>query len=226
VFLDNDFVDGIERQSVQDGILSKFFMSRTFSFLRSNDLIYQPAIKSYMLGEAPPAFDLLFWNGDGTNLPAKMAVQYLRGLCQGDGFAQGTFQVFGEAVRLRDVKVPLCAIACETDHIAHWKGSYNGVRQMGSKDKTFILSQSGHIAGIVNPPSKGKYGHYVNDAAMTTPEAFMKGATFHQASWWPRWGAWLAERSGKQVSARVPGDSGVDILAHAPGTYVVAAPTA
>jgi polyhydroxyalkanoate synthase subunit PhaC len=226
VFLDNDFVDGIERQSVQDGILSKFFMSRTFSFLRSNDLIYQPAIKSYMLGEAPPAFDLLFWNGDGTNLPAKMAIQYLRGLCQGDGFAQGTFPVFGEAVRLKDVKVPLCAIACETDHIAHWKGSFNGVRQMGSKDKTFILSQSGHIAGIVNPPSKGKYGHYVNDGPMTTPEAFMKGATFHQASWWPRWGAWLAERSGKQVAARIPGDSGVDILAPAPGTYVVATPTA
>ncbi|MFM2390475.1 MAG: class poly(R)-hydroxyalkanoic acid synthase, partial [Pseudomonadota bacterium] len=91
VFLDNDFVDGIERQSMQDGVLSKFFMSRTFSYLRSNDLIYQPAIKSYMLGEAPPAFDLLFWNGDGTNLPATMAVQYLRGLCQGDGFAKGQF---------------------------------------------------------------------------------------------------------------------------------------
>jgi polyhydroxyalkanoate synthase subunit PhaC len=226
VFLDNDFVDGIERQSMQDGILSKFFMSRTFSFLRSNDLIYQPAIKSYMLGEAPPAFDLLFWNGDGTNLPAKMAIEYLRGLCQDDGFAQGIFKVFGEPVRLKDVKVPLCAIACETDHIAHWKGSFNGVRQMGSKDKTFILSQSGHIAGIVNPPSKGKYGHYVNDGPMTTPEAFLKGATFHQASWWPRWGAWLAERSGKQVPARVPGDSGGDILAPAPGTYVVATPTA
>jgi polyhydroxyalkanoate synthase subunit PhaC len=225
VFLDNDFVDGIERQSMQDGILSKFFMSRTFSFLRSNDLIYQPAIKSYMLGEAPPAFDLLFWNGDGTNLPAKMAVQYLRGLCQGDGFAQGTFPVFGEPVRLKDVKVPLCAIACETDHIAHWKGSFNGIRQMGAKDKTFILSQSGHIAGIVNPPSKGKYGHYVNDAPMTTPEAFMEGAEFHQASWWPRWGAWLAERSGKQIPARVPGDSGVEILTPAPGTYVVAVPT-
>jgi polyhydroxyalkanoate synthase subunit PhaC len=225
VFLDNDFVDGIERQSAQDGILSKFFMSRTFSFLRSNDLIYQPAIKSYMLGEAPPAFDLLFWNGDGTNLPAKMALEYLRGLCQDDGFAHGTFRVFGEAVRLKDVKVPLFAVACETDHIAHWKGSYNGFRQMGSKDKTFVLSQSGHISGIVNPPSKGKYGHYLNDAPMTTPEAFIKGAVFDQSSWWPRWGAWLAERSGKQVPARMPGDSGMEILAPAPGTYVTATPT-
>lgn len=225
VFLDNDFVDGIERQSMADGVLSKVFMSRTFSFLRSNDLIYQPAIKSYMLGEAPPAFDLLYWNGDGTNLPATMAVQYLRGLCQGDGFARGTFPVFGDPVSLSDVRLPLCAIACETDHIAPWRASYEGVRQMGSDDKTFILSQSGHIAGIVNPPSKGKYGHYVNAGLMVDASAWLEGATFEQASWWPRWGAWLAARSGEQVAARVPGDSGVEILAPAPGTYVGATPT-
>ncbi len=225
VFLDNDFVDGIERQSMADGVLSKFFMSRTFSFLRSNDLIYQPAIKSYMLGEAPPAFDLLYWNGDGTNLPATMAVQYLRGLCQGDGFAKGTFAVFGDPVSLSGVRVPLCAIACETDHIAPWRASYDGVRQMGSDDKTFILSQSGHISGIVNPPSKGKYGHYVNAGPMVDAAAWLDGATFEQASWWPRWGAWLAERSGPQVPARVPGDSGAEILAPAPGTYVGATPT-
>lgn len=226
VFLDNDFVDGIERQCAVDGILDRTFMSRTFSFLRSNDLIYQPAIKSYMMGEAPPAFDLLFWNGDGTNLPAKMAVEYLRGLCQADNFAKGKFPVFGEPVSLSGIKLPVCAIACETDHIAAWRGSYNGIRQFGSKDKTFIVSQSGHIAGIVNPPSKGKYGHYTNDAPMTTPDDFMAGATFHQGSWWPRWGAWLEERSGKQVPARIPGDSTNPVLAPAPGTYVSATPSA
>ena len=141
MFLNDDFVDGIERQTALDGILSRKFMSQTFSFLRSNDLIYTPAIKSYMLGEAPPAFDLLYWNGDGTNLPAKMAVEYLRGLCQSDGFAKGEFKVFGHPVSLADIKLPLCAIACETDHIAHWRGSFNGVKQMGSTDKTFILSR-------------------------------------------------------------------------------------
>jgi polyhydroxyalkanoate synthase len=220
VFLNDDFVDGIERQVAQDGILDKSFMSRTFSFLRSNDLIYQPAIRSYMMGEAPPAFDLLYWNGDGTNLPAKMSIEYLRGLCQADGLARGVFPVFGEPVKLGDLRLPLCAIACETDHIAAWRGSFNGVRQMGSKDKTFILSQSGHIAGIVNPPSKGKYGHYTNDGPMTTPEEWLKGATFHAGSWWPRWGAWLAARSGKQVAARVPGDATNPVIAPAPGTYV------
>jgi polyhydroxyalkanoate synthase subunit PhaC len=221
VFLNDDFVDGIQRQTERDGILSRFFMSRTFSFLRSNDLIYTPAIKSYMLGEAPPAFDLLYWNGDGTNLPAKMAVEYLRGLCQQDGFAQGEFKVFGKPVSLASVTVPLCAIACETDHIAHWKGSFNGIRQMGSTDKTFILSESGHIAGIVNPPSKDKYGHYTNDAPVAgEPEAWLKTATFHKGSWWPRWGEWLATHSGPMIKARQP----VDSLAPAPGTYVVATP--
>ncbi len=227
VFLDNDFVDGIERQSAQDGILSKVFMGKTFSFLRSNDLIYQPAIKSYMMGEAPPAFDLLYWNGDGTNLPARMAVEYLRGLCQDDGFAKGTFPVFGEQVCLSGVKVPMCAIACETDHIAHWRGSFNSMAQMGSKDKTFILSESGHIAGIINPPSKNKYGHYTSDAPVAgAPDDWKAGATFNKGSWWPKWCAWLGVRSGKKIKARIPGDSTNPVLCPAPGTYVTAMPGA
>jgi polyhydroxyalkanoate synthase len=225
VFLADDFIDGISRQVASDGILSKRFMGKTFSYLRSNDLIYGPAIKSYMLGEAPPAFDLLHWNGDGTNLPGKMAIEYIRDLCQLNGFARGVFPVFGKPVTLEGVKVPLCAIACETDHIAHWRGSFNGVKQMGSKDKTFIVSQSGHIAGIINPPSKGKYGHYTSDAPLEgEPDDWMKGATFTQGSWWPRWGAWLDERSGAQIPARQIGDSGHPELCPAPGTYVVAIP--
>ncbi|MEO6298940.1 MAG: class I poly(R)-hydroxyalkanoic acid synthase [Paracoccaceae bacterium] len=226
VFLANDFVDGIERQSKADGILSKAFMSRTFSFLRANDLIYQPAIKSYMMGEAPPAFDLLYWNGDGTNLPCKMAIEYLRGLCQDDGFAQGIFKVFGKPVSLSDVKLPLMAIACETDHIAPWKASFNGIRQMASDDKSFVVSQSGHIAGIINPPAKGKYGHYSSTAAMTTPDDWMAGASFTQGSWWPRWRDWLVVRSGPQVPARAAGDTTHPVLVPAPGTYVIAQPAA
>jgi polyhydroxyalkanoate synthase subunit PhaC len=226
VFLNDDFVDGIERQSKEDGMLHKVFMSRTFSFLRSNDLIYTPAIKSYMLGEAPPAFDLLFWNGDGTNLPAKMAVEYLRGLCQSNRFATSGFPVFGNPVTLADIKLPVCAVACETDHIAHWRGSFNGFKQIGSPDKTFILGESGHIAGIINPPSKGKYGHFTSDAPLVEPETWKAEATYTPGSWWPRWKDWLAARSGKQIKARVPGDSGAELLAPAPGTYVTMVPSA
>ncbi len=224
VFLTDDFVDGIEREVEEKGYLSSFFMSRTFSYLRSNDLIYGPAIRSYMMGEAPPAFDLLYWNGDSTNLPAKMSVEYLRGLCQADRFAQGGFEILGETLHLKDVKVPVCAVACETDHIAAWKASYDGVRGMGSASKTFILSESGHIAGIVNPPSKKKYGHYTNEDLSLSSDGWLKTAEFHEGSWWPHWEAWLAKRSGAQVPARVPGAGGCDILAPAPGTYVTAVP--
>ena len=224
VFLDDDFVDGIEAESLRTGILDKFYMARTFSYLRSNDLIYQPAIRSYMLGEHPPAFDLLYWNGDGTNLPARMAIEYLRGLCQSDRLATTGFDIAGHRVRLADVTVPLCAIACETDHIAAWKSSYRGVQKMGSADKTFILSESGHIAGIINPPSRGKYGHWTNPDLSLPPDGWQAAATKHAGSWWPRWGDWLAARSGARVKARVPGDSSHPVLGPAPGTYVAAVP--
>ena len=219
-FLQDDFVDGIEAQCKTDGILSAYFMTRTFSFLRANDLIYQPAIRSYMLGEAPPAFDLLFWNGDSTNLPGRMAIEYLRGLCQADRFTKEGFDLMGETLHISDVKVPLTAIACETDHIAPWIASFNGVAQMGSTDKTFILSESGHIAGIVNPPSKKKYGHYTSEAEISSPNEWKAKASYHEGSWWPRWGEWLASKSGRKVKAREPGDADHPVLAPAPGTYV------
>ncbi|MCF2904447.1 class I poly(R)-hydroxyalkanoic acid synthase [Octadecabacter sp. CECT 8868] len=220
VFLQDDFVDGIEAEISETGILDSFYMSRTFSFLRSNDLIYQPAIRSYMLGEAPPAFDLLYWNGDGTNLPGKMTVEYLRGLCQGDKFATDGFDVAGCVAKISDVDVPLFAIACESDHIAAWKSSFRGVQKFGSKDKTFVLSGSGHIAGIVNPPSKKKYGHWTNADLTLSPEDWQAGATAHEGSWWPMWGKWLAKKSGKKVEARAPGSATHQPISPAPGTYV------
>ncbi|MDW4550486.1 class I poly(R)-hydroxyalkanoic acid synthase [Defluviimonas sp. D31] len=225
VFLDDDFIDGIEGQVAKDGYLDKYFMSRTFSFLRSNDLVYAPAIRNYMMGEAPPAFDLLYWNGDGTNLPARMAVEYLRWICQQNQLADGTIKICGEKIGLADVKIPLFAVACETDHIAPWKGSFNGIRQYGSKDKTFVVSQSGHIAGIINPPTKEKYGHYTNEAEMGEADAWLKTATFHKGSWWPRWEGWLKTRSGKMIPARDLGDSKHPVLAPAPGAYVAEIPT-
>ena len=199
-FLQNDFIDGIEQEVEKKGILKSYVMARTFSFLRSNDLIYRPAIESYMLGNTPPAFDLLYWNGDGTNLPGAMAVQYLRGLCQSDRFANEGFPIFDTIVRLGDVDVPLCAIGCETDHIAPWKDSFRGVQKMGSRSKRFIMSQSGHIAGIVNPPNKKKYGHYTNADLTLSPEEWLQQATFVPGSWWEDWGTWLASHAGPKLS--------------------------
>jgi len=219
-FLTDDFIDGIEAETKDKGILPSIVMARTFSFLRSNDLVYGPAVKSYMMGETPPAFDLLYWNGDGANLPAKMAMQYLRGLCQGNQLADGGYDLCGHHLVLDEVDIPLCAIACETDHIAPWKDSYRGVQKMGSTDKTFIMTQSGHIAGIVNPPSKGKYGHYTNPDLGLDHEDWLAAADFTEGSWWPRWEGWLNARSGKMIPARQPGEGGREILCDAPGPYV------
>ncbi len=223
-FLTDDFVDSLEAEMAEKGYLNHKIMARTFSFLRSNDLVYRPAIRSYMMGEAPPAFDLLFWNGDGANLPGRMCTEYLRWLCQKNLFAKGELELLGETLSVKDVRVPLCAITCETDHIAAWKACYEGVRQMGSRQKTFIVSESGHIAGIVNPPSKKKYGHYVNEDLTLDADKWMAGAEFHEGSWWPRWEEWLAKRSGKMVPAREPGDADHPAICDAPGVYVVAQP--
>ncbi|WP_420586680.1 PHA/PHB synthase family protein [Ruegeria sp.] len=223
-FLQNDFIDGIEDEVNKEGLLRSWIISRTMSFLRSRDLVYGPAVRSYMMGETPPAFDLLFWNGDGTNLPGKMAIQYLRGLCQRNEFAEGGFELMGHKLRLSEVDVPVMAITCETDHIAAWKDCYRGVQKMGSRNKTFVVSESGHIAGIVNPPSKKKYGHYTNPDLKPDADTWLKEADFHEGSWWPLWEAWLKKRSGKQVPAREAGDSDRPSLAPAPGTYVVANP--
>ncbi|TNF63567.1 MAG: class I poly(R)-hydroxyalkanoic acid synthase [Rhodobacteraceae bacterium] len=219
-FLTDDFIDGIEAEIADKGVLPSYIMARTFSYLRSTDLIYGPAIRSYMMGETPPAFDLLFWNGDGANLPGRMARQYLRGLCQRNEFAGEGFELMGHRLKLAEVDLPVFAVTCETDHIAAWKDCYRGVQQMGSRSKTFVVSESGHIAGIVNPPSKEKYGHYVNDDLSLPAEDWMKGAEYHKGSWWPRWEAWLRKRSGKKIAAVEPGDSKHPALCDAPGTYV------
>ncbi|MBU3000686.1 class I poly(R)-hydroxyalkanoic acid synthase [Roseovarius nubinhibens] len=219
-FLQNDFIDGIEAEVAAQGIMRAFILGRTMSFLRSNDLIYTPAIRSYMMGEAPPAFDLLYWNGDGANLPGRMAMQYLRGLCQRNEFAEGGFDLMGETLSVADVDVPLMAITCETDHIAAWRDCYRGVQKMGSKEKTFVVSESGHIAGIVNPPSKKKYGHYTNEDLSGSSEEWFQGATRNDGSWWPLWEAWIRKRSGKKTTARTPGSPEYPPICPAPGEYV------
>jgi len=219
-FLQDDFVDGIEAEIDAQGILRSFILGRTMSFLRSNDLIYTPAIRSYMLGEAPPAFDLLYWNGDGANLPGRMTLQYLRGLCQRNEFAGDGFELLGHTLKLSDVDLPFMAVTCETDHIAPWKDCFRGMGQTGSDDRTFIVSQSGHIAGIVNPPSKKKYGHYTGGDWTGGADGWMEAATFHEGSWWPRWEAWLKPRSGDLVPARTPGGPDHPPLDAAPGAYV------
>ena len=219
-FLQNDFVDAIEAEANDKGILESFIIARTFSFLRANDLIYTPAIKSYMMGEAPPSFDLLFWNGDGSNLPGKMAIQYLRHLCQDNQFAKNELKIFEETIGAADIETPIFAVSCETDHIASWKDSLRGLQNFSSKEKTFVLSEAGHVAGIVNAPGSGKYGYYFGNGEFENPEQWKNGAVFEKESWWPFWERWLREKSKDLVEARIP-EAKFDLdLGDAPGCYV------
>jgi len=219
-FLQNDFIDTIESEIKSKGILESFIIARTFSFLRSNDLIYSPAIKSYMMGESPPSFDLLFWNGDGSNLPGKMALQYLRNLCQDNQFAKNQFKMFGEILGASDIETPVFAVSCETDHIASWEDSFRGLNNFSSKEKTFVLSEAGHVAGIVNAPGRGKYGYYFGEADFKNPENWKQCADFEKESWWPFWEKWLGGQSKDLVKARTPGALDDVDLGDAPGCYV------
>ena len=219
-FLQNDFIDTIESEIKNKGILESFIIARTFSFLRSNDLIYSPAIKSYMMGEAPPSFDLLFWNGDGSNLPGKMAVQYLRHLCQDNQFAKNQLKMFDETLCASDIETPVFAVSCETDHIASWEDSFRGLYNFSSKEKTFVLSEAGHVAGIVNAPGRGKYGYYVSKDDFKNPEQWKQSADFTKESWWPFWERWLEEKSKDLVNARMPRAFDDVDLGDAPGCYV------
>ena len=219
-FLQNDFIDTIESEIKSKGILESFIIARTFSFLRSNDLIYSPAIKSYMMGEAPPSFDLLFWNGDGSNLPGKMALQYLRHLCQDNQFAKNQLKMFGEKLGVSDIETPVFAVSCETDHIASWEDTFRGLHNFSSKEKTFVLSEAGHVAGIVNAPGRGKYGYYFGKDDFKNLENWKQRADFKKESWWPFWEKWLGGQSKDLVKARMPGTLDDVDLGNAPGSYV------
>ena len=222
VFIDADFLAAIEHEVDKRGFLDSFYMSKTFSYLRANDLVYGPAVRSYMMGEAPPAFDLLFWNGDSTNLPARMAKEYLRHLYAENELIQGKFTIDDTVIDMTRIDLPVYAVATEADHIAPWKSSFTGLSKT-SGEKQMVLSESGHIAGIVNPPEAGKYGYWLNEAPCEAPDQWQKTAEHHDGSWWPHWSQWLSERSGKMVPARQPGSNTYPPLAPAPGTYVVAA---
>ena len=219
-FIDDGFLKGIREETDAKGYLDGFFMARTFSFLRANDLVYRPAVRSYLLGEKPPAFDLLHWNGDSTNLPARMTIEYLERLYRDNDLVHDRYDLLGSPIRLSRVTVPQFVVATVADHIAPWKSSFAGLSRT-SGEKTFVLSESGHIAGVINPPSKGKYGHWTNDTLPDDPELWHKQADFHEGSWWQRWSEWLSSGRSPDVPARTPGTAMHPVVENAPGSYVL-----
>jgi polyhydroxyalkanoate synthase len=219
VFIDEEQLHALEERMEKKGYLEARDMHTTFNMLRANDLIWSFVVNNYLLGKSPFPFDLLYWNADSTRMPAAMHSFYLRKMYQENLLARpGGITLGGVPIDLRKVKTPAFLLSTRDDHIAPWRSTY-AATQLYSGPVKFVLSASGHIAGVVNPPGS-KYGHWENDANPPTGEAWLAGATQHADSWWPVWERWIAKYAGGEVPARQPGDGNLTPIEDAPGSYV------
>ena len=200
-------------------------LATTFSFLRPNDLVWNYVVGNYLKGETPPPFDLLYWNSDGTNLPGPMYCWYLRNTyLENNLVVPGKVTVCGEKVDLRKIDAPAYVYASREDHIVPWEGAYRNTQVLTGKTR-FVLGASGHIAGVINPPAKGKRSHWIGagDALPKDPQQWFGAAKEHPGSWWTDWAAWLKGHAGKQVPApKTLGTARYKPIEPAPGRYVKA----
>lgn len=219
IFIDKEQLDALEVTMERDGYLDGTSMATVFNLLRSNDLIWPFFINNYLMGKEPTAFDLLYWNSDSTRLPEKTHSFYLRECYLNNKLCQpGGIKLDGTPIDLSKIKVPTYFISTREDHITPWKSTYAGAKLM-SGDVNFVLGGSGHIAGIINPPAKNKYGYWTNDTLEKDPEKWLDKADFTEGSWWPNWHNWIKTQSGKKISARTPGTN-LKPIEDAPGSYV------
>ncbi|MDY0747802.1 class I poly(R)-hydroxyalkanoic acid synthase [Paucibacter sp. R3-3] len=198
-------------------------LATTFSFLRPNDLVWNYVVGNYLKGEAPPPFDLLYWNGDATNLPGPMYCWYLRHTyLQNELREPGKLIVCGEQLDLSKIKAPVYIYGSREDHIVPWDSAYRSTQVLSGK-KRFVLGASGHIAGVINPPAKKKRSHWIGKAAALPADhqQWFDGAVEHPGSWWTDWSAWLASHAGaKKPAPKSPGNRTHKAIEPAPGRYV------
>ena len=220
VYVDDEQVKWIEQRMEEKGYLAGSRMADAFNLLRSNDLIWSHVINNYMLGKEPAPFDLLYWNADATRMPAGVHSFYLRECYLANKLAHGKMILDGVHIDLEKVKVPVYNLAAKDDHIAPLPSVFKVGQFFGGESK-LVVSGSGHIAGVVNPPEARKYKYWTNNAPAENLEKWLTTATEHEGSWWPDWADWITTRSGAKVSAPVPGDGKLDVLEDAPGGYVL-----
>ena len=220
-FTDEATVAGLEKEMSKKGYLDSSTMARTFSALRPNDLIFQYVVNNWLLGNKPPSFDLLAWNEDSTRMPARMHSEYLRSCYLHNEFARGEFEIEGKRVDPSQVDIDTYVLAAVDDHVVPWTSGYKTTQLLGGKSR-FVLSSSGHIAGIVNPPNP-KAKHWVNDSLPADPHKWREHAQLVEATWWQDWTAWIAERGGDMVPAPEQlGNDAYPPIEDAPGSYVLA----
>lgn len=222
LFVDDNHLKLIDEKMEKSGVLDGADLRHTFSMLRANDMIWSFVVNNYMLGKEPFPFDLLYWNDDSTNMPAEMHRFYLRNMYRDNLLCKiGGIIMDGVPLDVRKIKVPSYFISTKEDHIAPWVSTYEGMLLLGGK-KTFVLSASGHVAGVINPPAANKYHYWTNDVIddRDYPEDWLKKATQHGGSWWTHWAGWVKETAGTQVDARPVGCGKLKIIEPAPGRYV------
>ncbi|MDB5926013.1 MAG: class poly(R)-hydroxyalkanoic acid synthase [Betaproteobacteria bacterium] len=220
VFVDEEQVDALEKRMEERGYLDGSEMATTFNMLRANDLIWSFVVNNYLLGRDPFPFDLLYWNSDSTRMPAAMHSYYLRNMYVRNLLPQpGGIVLNDTPIDLTKVEIPIYFISTVEDHIAPWKSTYSGARLFKAPVR-FVLGGSGHIAGIINPPSANKYGYWTNETLAGDADAWLKDAAQHPGSWWTDWSQWIAKLAGEKVPARVPGAGDLKAIEDAPGSYV------
>ena len=203
------------------GMMSGLDLGNTFSFLRPNDLVWNYVVENYLKGNSPPPFDLLYWNGDSTNLPGPMYCWYLRHTyLQNELIKPGKLTVCGEKVDLGKITVPAYIYASHDDHIVPWKSAYESTHILKGKNR-FVLGASGHIAGVINPPAKNKRHYFENNKLAKTADEWLAAAKDIKGSWWPNYAQWLEQFGGKKINAsKTFGNARYKKLEAAPGKYV------
>ena len=222
VFIDEKQVSSLEKKMEQRGFLEGAEMATTFNMLRANDLIWSFVVNNYLMGKQPFPFDLLYWNSDSTRMPYKMHSFYLRNMYMHNLLREpGGITLCDVPIDIGKIKTPSYFISTIDDHIAPWKGVYRGATCLGGPVR-FVLGGSGHIAGIVNPPSANKYGYWINDGKSLpeTPEEWFDASEQHQGSWWTDWQKWVTDIDDRKVPARDPAKGKLKVIEDAPGSFV------
>ena len=220
VFIDEDQLERLEEHMDKQGYLDGQYMSQVFNLMRDNDLIWSFVVNNYLMGREPMAFDLLYWNSDNTRMPKMMHSLYLRKMyLQNKLVEPGGIEMGGVPIDLTKIKTPVYWLSTKDDHIAPWQSTYKAT-QIYQGPKRFVLSASGHIAGVINPPVANKYCYWTNPKTPEDPDAFFEGAKQHDGSWWPDWQKWVKKYAGGEVDARIPGDGKLEPIEDAPGSYV------
>ncbi|MBS8259802.1 class I poly(R)-hydroxyalkanoic acid synthase [Roseibium polysiphoniae] len=219
VFVDEEQIAMLEKKMAEHGYLDGSKMASAFNMLRSNDLIWSYVVNNYLKGKDPFPFDLLYWNSDSTRMPAANHSFYLRNCYLENNLAKGRMEMDGERLDLSKVQIPIYNLATREDHIAPPRSVFLGSGCFGGP-VDYVLSGSGHIAGVVNPPSRNKYQFWTGGKPEGQLEDWLKNAEEHPGSWWPHWDAWIRSQDATLAKARKPGAYRMKILGDAPGSYV------